>query len=64
MTTTIPEPKEIVALFAQNGVLPTDKEAFVKAFKTYYPTLSATERAELLAEILAYVDSTLASKAA
>ncbi|MFN0036445.1 MAG: hypothetical protein ACKVUS_15375 [Saprospiraceae bacterium] len=60
MTTThIPAPKEIVALLTQNGALPIDKEAFVKSFKTLYPTLSATERAGLLAEILAYVDSIL-----
>lgn len=55
----IPTPKDIVALLAQDGVLTVDKEAFAKAFKTLYPTLSATERAGLLAEVLAYIDSTL-----
>jgi hypothetical protein len=63
MTTThIPTPKEIVALLAQNGVPTVDKAAFVIAFKTLYPTLSISERAGLLAEILAYVDSTLESE--
>ena len=60
MTTAhTPTPKDILALLAQNGVLSTDKEAFVKAFKTLYPTLSATERAELLADLLVYVDTVL-----
>ena len=63
MTTThVPTPQEIVALLAQNGVLSTDKEAFVKAFKTFYPTLSAPERAGLLAAVMAYVDSILISE--
>ncbi len=63
MTTAhIPTPKEIVALLAQNGVQTNDNDVFTKAFKTFYPTLSATERAGLLAEILAYVDSTLESE--
>ncbi|GEM_PF-2289218 len=64
MTTThIPTPKEIIALLAENGVLNADREAFVKAFKKFYPRLSATERAGLLAMILAYVDSNLESEA-
>ncbi|MBC7773927.1 MAG: hypothetical protein H7246_00705 [Phycisphaerae bacterium] len=63
MTTThIPTPKEIVALLAQNGVLALDKDAFVKAFKTLYPKLSTTERAELLADLLVYVDTVLESE--
>ncbi|MBK6993632.1 MAG: hypothetical protein IPH31_01410 [Lewinellaceae bacterium] len=63
MTTThIPTSKEIVALLAQNGVQSTDKDTFVKAFKTLYPTLSATERAGLLVDLLAYVDSVLESE--
>ncbi len=53
MTTThLPTPKEIVALLAQNGAQASDKDAFVKAFKALYPTLSATKRAELLEDLL------------
>ncbi|MFN0216003.1 MAG: hypothetical protein ACKVT2_17220 [Saprospiraceae bacterium] len=55
----IPAPKDIIALLAQNGVYSTDKEAFVKAFKVLYPTLSATQRTELIADLLAYVDTVL-----
>jgi len=57
----IPTPKAVVALLTQNGVLLSDKNAFVQAFKTLYPTLSAKERAELLADLLAYVDSVFES---
>jgi len=57
----IPTPKDIVALLAQNGVQTSDKNAFVQAFKTFYPTLSAKERAELLADLLAYADSVFES---
>ena len=60
MTNAQFSPKEIIGLLAQNGVLTTDREAFVKSFKALYPTLPATDRAALLIEILAYVDSTLA----
>ena len=55
----LPTSKEIIALLSQNGVRMEDKDAFVKAFKHYFPTLSARDRADLIAEILAYVDSTL-----
>jgi hypothetical protein len=58
----IPTPKDIVALLAQNGVQASDKNAFVQAFKTFYPTLSATERAGLLVDLLAYLDSVLESQ--
>ena len=58
-TTQLPSPKEIIGLLAQNGVSSKDREVFVKSFKALYPTLSAAERATLLVEILAYVDSTL-----
>ena len=57
----IPTPKDIVALLTQNGVQASDKNAFVQAFKTLYPTLSAKERAELLADLLAYADSVFES---
>lgn len=63
MTAThLPSPKEIIALLAKNGAQTVDKDAFVKAFKALYPTLSATERAELLADLLIYVDTVLESE--
>lgn len=64
MNTTqyLPSPKEIMALLAQSGVPSTDKEAFVKAFKNLYPSLSASERALLLADLLAYIDTVLESE--
>lgn len=52
-------PKEIIALLSQNGVEVTDRAAFVKAFQALFPSLPAQERANLLIEILSYVDSVL-----
>ncbi len=57
--TQLPSAQEILVLLAQNGKQFTDKEAFVNAFKSLYPNLSAVDRASLLVKILAYVDSTV-----
>lgn len=61
MTTAapIPTPEELLALLQKNGEIPADKNAFIEAFKTLYPTLGEAERFELLKSLLAYVDSLL-----
>jgi hypothetical protein len=58
-TTQLLSPKEIIALLAQNGAEVADRAAFVKSFQALFPSLPAQERANLLIEILSYVDSVL-----
>ncbi|MFN0015645.1 MAG: hypothetical protein ACKVU2_13945 [Saprospiraceae bacterium] len=63
ITQHFPTPQEVLALLHANGSLPTNKNAFVKAFAALYPNLSEIERKKLIDSLLEYEDALLAKSA-
>lgn len=59
VTTHLPTPEEVIALFKQSGEMPANNHDFLNSFKVIYPSLTESERNVLLKSLLDYVDSLL-----
>jgi hypothetical protein len=54
--------EDVLAAFMELGVNPSPQLDFASIFKNLYLTLSASERAELVAALLAKTDQTLSAE--
>lgn len=58
-TSHIVSAEDLLKLLKKTIDMPTEKEAFIIAFKASYPVLSEDDRTKLLRALLEYVDSFL-----